>query len=136
LSEGAIFDIASSAIFSNKYDLHFLLGFLNSALVAYLLSILNPTINFQIGDLRKLPFRAPDNTLEAKVAQLAREAVSLVRSLPHTTEAGEIAIISRREKDIQAQIDALIFEHYQLSSSAQQAVMQEPWVQRGLRPIA
>ncbi len=70
LSQGSVFDIASSAIFSRRHDLHYVLGFFNSALVAYLLSILNPTVNFQIGDLRRLPFRAPQPEMESTIAKL------------------------------------------------------------------
>lgn len=77
LSRGSIFDIASSAVFSEEVDLYYVLGFLNSVLVRYMLSILNPTVNFQVGDLRRLPFAKPDKACEARVSEISRTAVAL-----------------------------------------------------------
>ncbi|MBX9695660.1 MAG: hypothetical protein K2Z81_24965 [Cyanobacteria bacterium] len=81
LSPDAIFDIASSAVFSRKLDLFFILGFLNSALVRFMLGQLNPTVNFQIGDLRRLPFVAPVKAVEEKIARLSQDAVELAKVL-------------------------------------------------------
>ncbi|MBS1988988.1 MAG: N-6 DNA methylase [Cyanobacteria bacterium SZAS LIN-3] len=136
LSEGAIFDIASSALFTERYHLLYMLGWLNSALVAYLLSILNPTINFQIGDLRKLPFKTPSAELENKVAKLAEEAVAIARSLKTSGLSQSAArTASEREQALQAEIDELIFAHYGLSKAAQKAVLSDPWVQKSRRPL-
>jgi hypothetical protein len=139
LSHGAVFDIASSAVFSLRHDLHYVLGFFNSALVAYLLSILNPTINFQIGDLRRLPFKEPQPDLLNSLSALSVEAVRIAKIIE---EAGgnlamkeETAVLAKRESQIQNQIDALIFDHYSLSQTAREAVLGDPWVQRGRRPI-
>ncbi|MGH9552885.1 MAG: Eco57I restriction-modification methylase domain-containing protein, partial [Terriglobales bacterium] len=55
LSPNAIFDIASSSIFCSSMRLEYLLGFLNSSLCCFMMGVLNPTINFQIGDIRRLP---------------------------------------------------------------------------------
>jgi hypothetical protein len=139
LSEGAAFDIASSAVFSLRHDLHFVLGFFNSALVAYLLSILNPTINFQIGDLRRLPFKEPQPELEQKLATLSAEAVGIAKTIEEANGRSqlttEIAALARREGQIQSEIDALIFDHYGVSKQARLAVLDEPWVKRSRRPI-
>ena len=123
LSEGAVFDIASSAIFSRRFDLDYLLGFLNSALVAYLLSLLNPTINFQIGDLRKLPFKEPGSDLESEIKALAHEAVALVKS-GAINKATEAALLAQ----IQSRIDVLIFDHYAVSKSDRANISADPWV--------
>lgn len=81
LSPQAVFDIASSALFSSAVDRYYLLGFLNSALVRYILGVLNPTVNFQVGDLRRLPFRIPSPKQEKRIADLARAAVDIAREL-------------------------------------------------------
>lgn len=81
LSPQAVFDIASSALFSSAVDHYYLLGFLNSALVRYILGVLNPTVNFQVGDLRRLPFRIPSPKQEKRIADLARAAVDIAREL-------------------------------------------------------
>ncbi len=81
LTPGAVFDIASSAVFSRQLDLHYILGFLNSSLVRFILGKLNPTVNFQIGDLRRLPFAAPSRAVEERVARLSLDAVELAKTL-------------------------------------------------------
>jgi len=65
LAAGTIFDVAGSSLFPN--DSLAILGFLNSSAAAELLSAINPTVNFQVGDLRQLPIPAnlPDELREA-----------------------------------------------------------------------
>ncbi len=56
LPAGCIFDVAGSAIFPiDSEDRMVLLAYLNSSLVSSIASLLNPTINFQVGDLKRLP---------------------------------------------------------------------------------
>lgn len=135
LSPGAIFDIASSAVFSLKYDLHYILGFLNSALVAYLLSTLNPTVNFQIGDLRKLPFKVPDPALEGAVSSLAAQAVAIVRIIEEAKGPVDAGGLAAEEREIQKRIDALIFDHYSVGKGTRHTILDDAWVQRGQRLI-
>jgi hypothetical protein len=126
LSPGSIFDIASSAIFSSTIDAHYILGWLNSSLVIYLLSILNPTVNFQIGDLRRLPFKAPDEELESRVASLAKSCVELVKECSANSDA--ITQVRQQESDLQQQIDELIFEHYKIDDSLRLTIQNNLWV--------
>jgi hypothetical protein len=53
LERGAIFDVAGSSLFPE--DPLPLLGILNSTTAGELLAAINPTVNFQVGDLRQLP---------------------------------------------------------------------------------
>ncbi len=53
LPKGCIFDVGASAIFSEQ--LEFLLAYLNSSLVVALANSINPTLNYQVGDLKRLP---------------------------------------------------------------------------------
>lgn len=82
LPVGAIFDVGGSAIFSHEAEQeNLLLAYLNSSLVSALAHDLNPTINFQIGDLKRLPvlqFAAP---IREKLAALASSAVESKRAL-------------------------------------------------------
>lgn len=79
LSPGSVFDIASSALFADNIDLNYMLGFLNSSLVRFILGILNPTINFQIGDLRRIPMQRPTAQIEHQIKSLTTEAIELAR---------------------------------------------------------
>jgi hypothetical protein len=51
--EGFIFDVSGSSLFLK--DINKVLGFLCSNVSYYILKILNPTINFQVGNLKALP---------------------------------------------------------------------------------
>lgn len=128
LSENSIFDIASSAIFSEEIDHHYLLGFLNSSLAIYLLGVLNPTINFQIGDLRRLPFCPPSADVASQVATLVKAAITLVRNYqenPHSIEAAEIIAA---ERSIQEEIDTIICELYKIDRATEVIIKDNEWV--------
>ncbi len=53
LELGTIFDVAGSSLFPD--DPLAMLGVLNSSVASDLLAAINPTVNFQVGDLRQLP---------------------------------------------------------------------------------
>jgi len=131
LSENAVFDIASSALFSQKTDLLYLLGFLNSSLVIYLLGVLNPTVNFQVGDLRRLPFKLPSPELESNVAALVAQAVALSRYLEESgllESNSEFGLIAEQEAAIQNKIDNCISDHYAISENNRALIEANNWV--------
>jgi hypothetical protein len=57
--EGFIFDAKGSSCFSEPKNLKPILGFLASKLTSYLLNVINPTVEFQTGDISVLPLN-PD----------------------------------------------------------------------------
>ncbi len=73
--EGFVFDVAGMSAFPNgdTERLH-LLGYLNSTIAGRLLQTLAPTVNYQIGDIAKLPYvgEGPD-----RVAEIVRELISM-----------------------------------------------------------
>lgn len=71
LPPGCIFDVGASAIFSDCND--FLLAYLNSSFMVALANSLNPTINNQVGDLKRFPVVQFDKTVEQKLSLLAQE---------------------------------------------------------------
>ncbi|MBA4074036.1 MAG: hypothetical protein C0508_03280 [Cyanobacteria bacterium PR.023] len=82
LPAGAIFDVGGSAIFSHDAQQeNLLLAYLNSSLVSALAHDINPTINFQIGDLKRLPLLHFAPPLAQKLADLASAAVALKQEL-------------------------------------------------------
>ena len=54
-NEGHVFDVGGSAFFPNENTFNFLLGLVNSKIGSLLLSKLNPTVNFQVGDIKNIP---------------------------------------------------------------------------------
>ncbi len=62
--EGAIFDVAGSSIFPDFKDIYFMQGMLDCSVTSFVLSVFNPTMNFQVGDVAGLP--VPKTTEEQK----------------------------------------------------------------------
>lgn len=61
LPEGCTFDKGGSSIFMQDDSLlYYALGILNSKLFLYIVNALNPTLNFQVKDIRALPFIISD----------------------------------------------------------------------------
>ena len=76
LETGAIFDVAGSSFFPD--DVPGMLAVLNSSAAAALLGAINPTVNFQVGDLAELPIPQP---IPAELASLATTAIALQQQL-------------------------------------------------------
>jgi Fe-S-cluster formation regulator IscX/YfhJ len=142
LSPDSIFDIASSSLFSDTWDCNYLVGWLNSALIRFLLGVLNPTINFQIGDIRRLPFAPPDAETLHKVCQASETAIKLAQEIEQIDPdspafAGMTSSISRLqkindiEKHCQSTIDDAIFDLYMIPDSLKPTIFADPWVARG-----
>ncbi len=76
LFAGAIFDVGASAIFlhDDSIDPDFLLAYLNSSLCVALLQYINPTINNQVGDVRRLPIIPMEQSV---LAENARQLIEL-----------------------------------------------------------
>lgn len=139
LSPDSIFDIASSSVFTPEPLRMYMLGFMNSSLVRYLMGVLNPTINFQIGDLRRLPFAQPDSMTQFEVSKLAEEAVDLARRVEsmegNLVDISFVAWAKSKESVIQNEIDRLIFALYKIPSKLQKQILDDPWVVRGQKNV-
>ena len=71
---GFIFDVAGSSLFPE--DVSLVLAVLNSAFAHYVLKLINPTVNFQVGDLARLPV---PRACSARLRALVEEAIALAR---------------------------------------------------------
>ncbi len=72
---GFIFDVAGSSLFPD--DVPPTLAVMNSEFAAYALCLINPTVNFQVGDIARLPMpRLSSQALE----RLVNEAIALARA--------------------------------------------------------
>lgn len=132
LSPDSVFDIASSAVFTTKADLNYLLALFNSSLYIYLLSVLNPTINFQIGDIRRLPYKEPLGA-EAELAKLAAQAIVITKQARAQNDPGVSAAAMQAEAAVQAAIDELVFDLYEVAQPLRHTVEQNAWVQASRR---
>ena len=76
---GFVFDVGGSSAFPDSTDILFCLGFLNSKLNETLIKALNPTVNTQVGDLKKLPIYFGDNVQRKRINAVVEEALHLAR---------------------------------------------------------
>lgn len=58
---GFLFDIAGSSLFLPKNLINYFLGYLNSTLATKFLNTLNPTMNYQVGNIATLPIIVREN---------------------------------------------------------------------------
>lgn len=67
-----IFDAGGSCIFPSEYkNITYAISFMNSKLCFYIVDCLNPTVNIQVGDLKRVPFVRPSQVCEGVVEKLA-----------------------------------------------------------------
>jgi hypothetical protein len=77
---GFVFDVAGSSCFPSSANHWALLGFLTSKIVAHAMAFLNPTIEFQVGNVASLPILADVFAqLRPIVDPLVKEAVGIAR---------------------------------------------------------
>lgn len=81
LPAGCIFDVAGSALFVPEEWRFFLLAYLNSSFISVCASMLNPTLNFQVGDLKLLPVVSFSVEQKQQLSELATRASAITRDL-------------------------------------------------------
>lgn len=77
--QGGIFDVGGSKAFPEAENRPYFLGYLNSSLSSKLLKVLNPTLNFQVGDLKRLPVKGLSEK-RASVTSAVTQLVALAKS--------------------------------------------------------
>lgn len=98
---GELFDAGGSACFANEGELPILLGVLNSRPCATVLNTLNPTVNFQAGNISDVPVPVCD---KAKVVKTVNDAVKLAKqdwdSLEVSWDFESIPIMRNRKETV------------------------------------
>jgi len=77
--EGHLFDVGGSGLFVNNELEMLLLGIANSVVGSYLLSKLNPTINFQVGDIANIPIVIPPENIKLEIEKLVKENIEIAK---------------------------------------------------------
>lgn len=75
----SIFDVAGACYFAKKYNLSYMMGFLNSDVVRIIISALSPTLNYEGGQIASLPV-AYDENKERNVVLLVNENIALSKA--------------------------------------------------------
>ena len=55
MPSGCLFDVAGSSLFVPQDKMYFVMGFLSSSVCNEILKLLNPTVNYQAGNIKSLP---------------------------------------------------------------------------------
>ncbi|PAU93714.1 restriction endonuclease [Aliifodinibius salipaludis] len=114
LEENHIFDVGGSSIFPLKEnDISYTLALLNSSLAFYAANCLNPTVNTQVGDLKRVPFVKPSSNLESKVVKLTENNIAINKevlsyNLTEKNYNGSPIMEFSNKKDLKDRIKAFI----------------------------
>jgi hypothetical protein len=120
---GFIFDVNGMTCFPSEEDIPMILGLLNSRIAQFLLSALNPTIAFQVGDIERLPVPGERND---RISELVNKCVEITKQESREIEvtfdfigplgSSEEAKVRKDELSIvEAEIDQEVSELYGLS---------------------
>ncbi len=102
MQAGSIFDVAGSALFCEEELESLLLAYLNSSFSALCAQALNPTFNFQVGDIKLIPFLDFSANHKAKLIDLSNEAYALKFEL---NSFDETQIGFKPKQDLQQLLD-------------------------------
>lgn len=72
--KGLIFDSAGQSLFPDKKDIYYILALLCSNISFEILKILNPTLNYQVGDFERIPIKVSEKNKE-HVNHLAQQNI-------------------------------------------------------------
>lgn len=75
---GSIFDIGGTSTFPPHNLLYYFLGYLNSRVASDFITLINPTVNIQNGDVKRLPIIIEENAIR-DVTEVVKENVGLVK---------------------------------------------------------
>jgi hypothetical protein len=131
---GFIFDVAGSSFFPDEVEVP--LALLNSKLAGYILKLLNPTVNFQVGDLARLPVT---KSRSQQISDLVETAIAFQKKDSSNNEISYDFIvpvdfglgegIKRYERiqlaNIENQIDQETYNLYGISSRDRNAINAE-----------
>lgn len=82
LPQNNVFDVGGSCIFSKKYQNNiYAMSFINSKLCSYINQSFNPTVNTQVGDLKRVPFVIPPKPQEELISNLAKTNIEIKKHL-------------------------------------------------------
>jgi hypothetical protein len=134
VQSGFIYDVSSPFVLTEQPE--FACAFLNSSLAAYLLSMLNPTLNFPPGDVGRLPVK-PQTTSDLK-SDVQQAADLTARSInedettysfvsPPAWADGGATVTARHEQlaHVERQIDKEIFRLYEISDVDRKAIEED-----------
>lgn len=119
--KNVFFDDASPAVIFNDDMDYYLLGLMNSKAIQYYLNVLSPTMNNQIGDIKKVPVLR-NNEIEDKIVYLVKENIELAKK---DFDSFETSFEFKMHPLAQSKCDTIedIVEEYKLKQKADAELM-------------
>lgn len=77
---GMLFDVQGSSAFPDESDLFYVLSLLNSRVISFSLYVLNPTMHYQVGNIRNLPVKEANPRDRNAIKSRAEDCVSITRT--------------------------------------------------------
>ncbi len=161
----SIFDVGGSSIFlKNKHSsIHYFIAFLNSSFFSYTLECLNPTVNNQVGDNKRVPYFNPSESNEKLISKVSEINISIKKNLyafsivernfknsPLTRkkDAKVVSLLDSFKQYLDYEnslntellinesiIDERIFQVYELNEEDKNTVMEKEGVSAGSLPV-
>jgi hypothetical protein len=78
IPQGFLFDVAGCTLFVDDKNIYYVLGYMNSKINAYILSLISPTLNFEVGHVGSLPV-VFDETCRDEVEKIVKENIQLCK---------------------------------------------------------
>ena len=88
-----IFDVVSSSVFPDDRNLGYYIGFLNSSLFGFLVSVINPTVHYQVGDVKRVPTKTPEQAPNFRLGKIIR--INSIRNIELKKHQTTFSLIER-----------------------------------------
>lgn len=79
IPQGFLFDVAGCTLFVDDSDILYVLGFMNSKINSYLLALISPTLNFEVGHVGSLPVIF-DEERRSEIERLVSDNITLCKN--------------------------------------------------------
>ena len=79
IPEGFLFDVAGCTLFVDEGRLLYLLGYMNSKINAYLLQLISPTLNYEVGHVGSLPIIFSDK-FNNEIVELVKRNIDICKN--------------------------------------------------------
>ena len=78
IPKGFLFDVAGCTLFVDKKDIYYVLGYMNSKVNDYILGLISPTLNYEVGHVGSLPIVFSD-IYRDEVERIVQENIRLCK---------------------------------------------------------
>ncbi|HZK28499.1 MAG TPA: BREX-1 system adenine-specific DNA-methyltransferase PglX, partial [Thermoclostridium sp.] len=79
IPRGSVFDVAGCSIFADN-NMSYILAFVNSKVMQYLMNILSQTLNYEVGNVKSIPFIFANTNTEKQIEKIIRETLKLSKT--------------------------------------------------------